>query len=228
MTDGAADEGRIARAEQLIASLGGVVDARIVTDGEGDIAEVHVLSDASFSGKQVVRNVESALLAEMGLDIDHRKVSVAQLKNGRARSDLGEGQETRKRPSPSARVEFLDFELRRRAGDEVTCRVTLTKRDEEGAGTAQGVDSAPSRLSTAASAVIEALDSLLTPDFRLTIETVRRHEANGRDLVVAVVLARKGRSSTVLSGSALVADAPEEAAALACLDALNRWLGGQG
>src|SRR5213079_2381920 len=41
-------------------------------------SEIHVLTTSDQQAKQVVRNIESALLAQLGLKIDHRKISIAQ------------------------------------------------------------------------------------------------------------------------------------------------------
>lgn len=67
-------------AERLLASLEGIVSAHVVTDNRGRITEIHVLSAADLHPKQVVRNVESALSAGLGVEIDRRVVSVAQIR----------------------------------------------------------------------------------------------------------------------------------------------------
>ena len=65
------------QSEDLIRTLPGVVSVRVVDDQDGSIKEVHILTTSEISAKQTVRNVESALLAHLGIRIDHRRVSVA-------------------------------------------------------------------------------------------------------------------------------------------------------
>ena len=50
----------------------------MVTTPLGEVSEVHVLAQSGLAPKQLVRNIESALLAQLGLKIDHRKISIAQ------------------------------------------------------------------------------------------------------------------------------------------------------
>ncbi len=76
--DKQSDPWGIKRAENLIGSLQGVLSARVVATGSGEIKEIHVFTRGGTAAKQVVRNVESALLAHLGLAVDHRKISVAQ------------------------------------------------------------------------------------------------------------------------------------------------------
>lgn len=66
------------RAEELIATLPGVLSVRIVPSETGAIDEVHVLTTNEVVPKHMVRNIESALMAQLGLRINHRKVSIAQ------------------------------------------------------------------------------------------------------------------------------------------------------
>nr|MDH3571900.1 hypothetical protein [Gemmatimonadota bacterium] len=59
----------VRRAENLLTSLQGVLSARIEVSPIGEVTAVHVLTGAGSSPKQMVRNVESALLAQLGLKI---------------------------------------------------------------------------------------------------------------------------------------------------------------
>src|SRR5262245_46273742 len=68
------------RSERLLAALEGVVSARVVMDPHGRIVEIHILSTHELHPKQIVRNVESALSAGLGLVVDRRVISVAQLR----------------------------------------------------------------------------------------------------------------------------------------------------
>jgi hypothetical protein len=68
----------IRRAEELIATLPGVLSVRIVPGDTGAIDEIHVLTTNEVAPKHTVRNIESALMAQLGLRINHRKVSIAQ------------------------------------------------------------------------------------------------------------------------------------------------------
>jgi hypothetical protein len=61
----------------LLATLPGVVSVRIEATDAGDVAAIHVLTSVEVAPKQTVRNIESALMAHLGMRVDHRKVSVA-------------------------------------------------------------------------------------------------------------------------------------------------------
>lgn len=78
----------IQRAEELLATLPGVISARIVASISGAVEEIHILTTTEVTPKQTVRNVESALIAHLGMHVSHKKISVAT-------SDAGDAREAR-------------------------------------------------------------------------------------------------------------------------------------
>jgi hypothetical protein len=77
--------------EGLLTALNGVLAARVAVGETGRVQEIHVLADATTHPKQMVRNIESALSAGLGITVDRRIISVAQVRS----DDPGAFQETR-------------------------------------------------------------------------------------------------------------------------------------
>jgi hypothetical protein len=78
----------IRRAEELIATLPGVLSVRIVPSETGAVEEIHVLTTDLVLPKNTVRNIESALMAQLGLRVNHRKISIATTLDAPRASDL--------------------------------------------------------------------------------------------------------------------------------------------
>ena len=224
----------LSQVERLLAGLTGVGSVRIVPDGHGGIDEVHVVSDGSTGPKQIVRNIESALLAEFGLQIDHRKISVAPVKEAQG-PDIG-ADEAATRPTDvpepveeeeetASRILLDSLQIDRRAGQRVACKVVLRDDDDTYVGEAEGPDFSQSRLEVAARALLDALNAATMDDISLRLEGIQRSDTFGRDLVLALVQGQERRRSVTLPGVGLVEDSAEEAAVLACLQATNRWAG---
>lgn len=79
----------IKRAEELLSTLPGVIAARIIANESGAVDEIHVLTTAELTPKQTVRNIESALIAHLGMRVDHRKISVATSLEQRRPKEVG-------------------------------------------------------------------------------------------------------------------------------------------
>lgn len=213
------------RVERLLGAVEGVDSLKLVPDGQGGIDEIHVLSSSGLGAKQIVRNIESALLAQFGLQVDHRKISIAQVRE----QDLPPvamlaEEEAEDIAAPTRRLIFEGFQVDRRAGERVLCRVTLSDGDETFQGEAHGPDYAKARLEVAAQAALNALTKVTDGESTFAVEGVSQVDLFGRRLAVALVHAFAGRASTTLPGIAEVRDSVEEAVVLACLNATNRWV----
>ncbi len=213
------------RVERLLLSVEGVDSLKIVPDGQGAIDEVHVLSSSGLGAKQIVRNIESALLAQFGLQIDHRKISIAQV---HAKDlPLAQAPETEAEPAegaPPRRIVLRGFHVDRRAGERVLCRVRLGEEEKAWEGQAQGPDYHKARLEVAAQAVLNALGKATEDVSAFAVEGVAEQEMFGKRFMVTLVHASAGRATLSLAGIAEVRDSVEEAVVLACLNATNRWM----
>lgn len=214
--------------ESLLSGLDGVSSLKIVPDGQGGIDEVHVVGTSELSPKQTVRNIESALLAEFGLQIDHRKISVAQVQepdiSAAAKEETSAPEEERK--FLGTRWLLLDsLQIERKAGQKVACSVTLRNASETYSGRAEGPDFSQSRLDVAARAVLGALNAATLEEVSLRLEGVTRQESFGREMILVLVQGQERRRSVSLPGVSIISDSAEEAAVLACLQATNRWAG---
>lgn len=208
------------RAEELIASLAGVMSARIVADRSGGIEEVHVLTTPEIQPKQVVRNVESALMAQLGLKVDHRKISVAQTAELKPIQVLEK--EAVAEAASRRKLVFMDLVIESPRPRRVTVRVLLKVDGEEMEGVEEGVDEARSRVQLAARAAVKAMERELE-ESGVVLEGVRVVDAFDRKIVLAAVQGVSGRVSQLLVGTCEVKESAEQAAVLAVLDATNRW-----
>lgn len=216
----AGDPWGVRRAENLLTSLTGVLSARIVVSPLGEVEEVHILTQGGTPPKQVVRNVESALLAHLGLRVDHRKISVAQTAEVRPIEALD--QHAVREAARRREMLFGGLEFQSGASARLTMSVTLVMGDEQLTGTAESLDNSRARMQAAARATVVALEHVVTKG-TLEVEGVQIVEAFGRRYVMAGVLVAQGRRTSLLTGTCELGDRPEESAALAVLDATNRW-----
>jgi hypothetical protein len=225
----------IKRAEELILTLPGVVSAKIIESESGAVEQIHVLTTAELTPKQVVRNIESALMAHLAMRVDHRKISVAitseakpkpQAAHPTPRSQfvVGMTPEGGVRRYTGRRLYFEDVEVRGSRTKGVSCRVTLRKGEESYIGEAHGIEGDRSRLDLAARATVFAIGSAEGREGQLAVEGVKVMEAFEREYVFVGVTVRSGRDSQLLVGNCEIKGSAETASALAVLAATNRWV----
>jgi hypothetical protein len=221
--------------ERLLSGLAGVVSARAIVDGSGGVEEIHVLASSGLHPKQVVRNIESALTAGMGLDVDRRIISVAQMRGEPPQdysTQLQEMAEVPDRPEAPAevpppapaseRVIFVSFDAHTDVAGQTVCNVILSRSQRQYSGAGSGSNTMQGRATSAARALFRALEHACGND-DLVLEGAAFVEAHGRSYVMVGARGLVGRNTIQLTGVAPVTRSPEEAAILACLQATNRW-----
>ena len=221
--------------ERALTGLKDVRSARIVTSDAGEILEIHVVADTARSAKMVARDVESILVAKIGLSIDHRKISVAQVEEETAEArpaSQAEATPAKRVEAPAGlhltpedkRIEFVGVSLAQ-SNLVAQARVELSR---DGVGTvaeATGADSTDSVLRIVAEATMEAVQRYFENGGRLfTVTAVEQMTVGGKPIVVAVVTHVYERGERVLVGACPSSGDVPRAVALATLDAVNRFL----
>jgi hypothetical protein len=201
------------------------------------VEEIHLLTSDEINPKATVRNVESALLAHLGMRVSHKKISVATT-NEPALRQSGEFKSVAASPNapaavtppvvvddaPRRRLYFEDVEVRRSRTRGVACRVTLKKGVQTFVGESEGMENERQRIELAARAALSAIALAEGESRVLGLEGCKQLEAFERQFVFVGVTARVGRESSLLTGSAEIKESPEQSAVLAVLDATNRWM----
>jgi hypothetical protein len=232
-------------------TLPGVIAARIIASETGAVDEIHVLTSAEVTPKQTVRNIESALIAHLGMRVDHRKISVATTLENRKPSEPAPVAASQPAAPPPMTMPastgammaavapvtvtpltgtgprllfFEDVEVRRSRAKGITCRVTLRKGDQSYTGEAEGMENERSRIELAGRAALKAIAELDASAKVLDLGGARLVEAFDREFVLAAVTAQMVRETVLLTGTCEVKESPETACVLAVLDATNRWL----
>ena len=210
------------RVENLITALTGVLSARVVVTPLGEVSEIHVLTKSDMQPKQVVRNIESALMAQLGFKVDHRKISVAQTADVRPIEALQDEAVTER--AKRRVVVFKHLEVRpSERPQRVQVRVKLSYGDKEAQADELGTDTTRNRVEAAARAAATCLDALI-PDNSIALEGAQIIEAFDRKFVLVAVHGLGGREAQLLTGTCEIRESPERSAVLAVLDATNRWV----
>jgi len=202
--------------ERELCRLPDVSVARLVADDAGRIVEVHILATPNKHPKQIVRDVQSVALAEFGLEIDRRVVSVVQLGDGdlMLRGDDGAGF----RPS----IVSIQAEVN---GLRSLVRVTLANDSGEAVGNASGSIATTARHRLVANATVDALRRLDPAAECLDVEHAEVVRVGACDVAVVTIVFVAPPTEQVVSGSAIVrANQEADAVARAVLDATNRRL----
>lgn len=209
----------VVEVEKLIRQLPGVMSARVIVNDWGAIEEVHVLATTERGAKQIVRDVESSLAARWGINVDHKKISVAQVSARGTRL-----------PPMRLKLSSLKLEndaMRGRLSVEVTLGVP-TDPDLSFTGSAGGPGSGVHQYRVVAAATVEALNQAITPGNQLLLEDARLLHVAGHPIALVLInFAAGDGSEELLVGGVRAAGDPLPAFVRACLHGTNRLMEGR-
>lgn len=194
--------------ESVIASLRGIEAVKAVIGPMG-VEEIHVIVSGGRSPKQVVRDIESILMARLNLPIDHKIVSVAQ---------------TEGFTKPLVQSRFLVVEVGLTvAGKEMEARVTLERDGEKFTCAQKRPYSAETQLRLVAEATAGAIEQG-APDLSISIDDIRALPSGDRTIVLSAIRLGGGRREESYVGAVIASHDLWRAAVTSTLDALNRRL----
>jgi hypothetical protein len=211
--------------EEAIRRISGIQAARVVTGPGGRVAEVHVLAGRERGAKQLVRDVQSVILTNFGIDIDYRTVSVVQLDEPgpstapeRSTVPVPEEHATLSESAgvPRAAIVRLVSET---ASFTTEVRIAVAVNGHERSGAARGPSTTGLRL--VANAAVDAVAEMLRAS-AVEVTSAELLVVGSVQVAVVVVRLATSRGEQTLTGSAVVRKDANDAVARAALDALNR------
>ncbi|MCX5800653.1 MAG: hypothetical protein NTX17_04630 [Candidatus Eisenbacteria bacterium] len=213
------------RAENVLRGLRDISAVSVLAD-DGQITEIHITTASNRSPKQLVRDVESALEAELGLRVDHRCISIAQKK------ECGEGAEVREltladfcepdNKEPRVRFGSINVNFSELKGH---AKVELCLDTLESAGFADGSCDQHDVNRLIASATLQSMGQFVAEECSLSLSDVEVIHLGPDQVVVATVKFLLGRTDTTLVGSSVVSQNLHQSVVYAVLDAVNRVFG---
>ena len=205
----------IAEIELALSQVADIKAARVVVSPEGTIEEIHVLALPTKSPKQLVRDIESTIMAAFGIPIDHRMVSIAQLGHDMLPEPVS-------RDRPRARIKSINAEV---SGVHASITVALELETDTYVGVAAGPASETARKRLVAQATLNAVEEYLRGTMSFALEDVEIVKLGRESVAVACLTLVTSFGEQALSGAALVRQNDKDSIVKATLDAINRRIG---
>lgn len=222
-------------AEAVLKELPSVVGAFVREDIYGHPREVHILVTAGLNPGHLARDVRDLLEERLGVPVDQRVISIAQLAKAPAEAlpqrhidTLGtRAVAETAAPRPDARLKLVSVHTEA-GGGRVNVEVCVALGETEQTGWSSEIESPAGRVRAGAAAALHAVTLALDGVARMELESASVVEAMGRDygLVSARAAAPMlGRQPLALYGAHPVLPEAVESGVYAALKGVNRIVG---
>lgn len=204
--------------DQLMSSLSGVIAAKTVVEND-EITDIHILSDSTKSPKQLVRDVQSAVMARLGAAVDYKMISIAQVdKNLVVPAD--------EVPVPEIRLSLAKISTSLE-GSHIETTVMLRHKEKLFSGSSKSTIAGRNAAIAAANACIAAVKEYLHEPGQISLIELQKTQLGGNNCISVALTFSADKYEGQYFGIAAVKsqDLEVQAAAMAVLSALNRVLG---
>ena len=194
--------------EKFLTELKSVSSCRIICDDKKTIQEIHVLANNGRSSKQISRDIQSTLLSKFDIDVDYKKISIAQI-----------DEELKFEKDYRIKLKSINYET---TGKNIKIQVDLVFDNKSYYGEFEGVKTERNSLKIGAQALINAIEDITKKYNSFLLESIEVKSFAGREIVLVAVSVIEENREDILCGSAFVNFSKVDATIKACLSAVNR------
>jgi len=202
--------------EKSLKDISDVLFAKIVLSEDKDIKEIHVITRDSSNPKKITRDIESFLLAKYNIQVDYRKISIAQIKEEKT------DEEYNKEVFPlSSRLKFCNLQVTT-IGDYSEIIVQLEGKNKIYEGKVSGKNWSENQGYLIAKATLESISSYLEGSTFFQLDEIKKVNLDGKEVVVVSIYLIEARGKENLIGATLMGDDFNKAIVKSILKATNR------
>jgi len=203
--------------EKFLKNLNGILFAKISLSDNKDIEEIHIITNHSTSPKKVIRDIESLLLAKYNIEVDYRKISIAQVKD----DEMNNGHITDE-SKLLPRLKIADINITNN-GNHFEVVVDLENNGKIFSGKMFGVNWEKNHEYLVAKAALEGINSFLEGSVFFQIDEIKKIEleSDKKLAIVSIDLINSKRKENLV-GSTMVNGDFHHAVVKAILKATNR------
>jgi len=204
--------------EKSLKDLSDILFAKIVLSEDGDIKEIHIITKDSSNPKGITRDIESFLLAKYNIQVDYRKISIAQVKDKETEDGKTKEEEELK---SSLRLKFSDIKVGA-IGNQFEVCVKLESNGKIYEGKVSGKNWDKNREYLVAKAALEGMSSYLEGSIFFQVDEIKKIELDSKEIVVVSINLIDSKGKENLVGSTVIKDDFNKAVVKAILQATNR------
>ena len=202
--------------EKSLKDLGDILFAKIVLSKDRDVKEIHVITKDSSNPKRITRDIESFLLAKYNIQVDYRKISIAQVKDKEIRDEQTKEEES----EFPLRLKFSDIKVGA-IGNQFEVCVKLESNGKIYEGKISGKNWDENQEYLVAKAALEGISSYLEGSIFFQIDEIKKIRLDSKDIVIVSINLINSKRKESLVGSTVIRDDFNKALVKAILKAIN-------
>lgn len=195
--------------EKAIEKLESVISSKIILGEKDSFEEVHVVSNGRRAAKQIVRDIESLLMATYNIQIDHKKISIAEIQD-----------ESLKKSQHRLKLVSISQDNQ---GQKVGVKVSLDNHKNIFENSTTGINTSRNIDRMLVDVTLKTVEDAYGYEDTFILEDIKVANLSEDKVVIVIITCIRDGYIKRLCGSSLINLDYREAVVKATLDALNRY-----
>lgn len=196
--------------ERNLEKIESVVSCKMVLGEEDIIEEIHIVSNGLRTPKQIVRDVQSVLIATYDVSVDHKKISVAEIID-----------ESLRKAESRLKLQSISHDNN---GPKATIKVSLSDYKNTYEKILSGINTNRNIERMLVDATLKNIEEACGFSDIFILEDIRTIPVSTEKAVIVIVMGVFEGLEKRFCGSCLIKNDFKEAVVRATLDAVNRYV----
>lgn len=196
--------------EETMEKIDSIIGCKFVIGEDDEIQEVHIVSNGNRNAKQISRDVQSILIASYCLNVDYKKISIAEI------PDLG-----LKKIKSRLKIESI---LHENSSNRASIKVVLSDLENFYETEIKGINTRRNIEKMIVEATLKNIETFYGCEDEFIFEDVKTVQLSTDKVIIVVVMKLENGEERRMSGSCIIKNDFKEAVVKATLDTLNRFI----
>lgn len=196
--------------EKTIEKLDSVVSCKIISDENNNFEEIHIVSNGVRTAKQLVRDTQSILIATYNIQIDHKKISIAEIQD-----------DSLKRVASRLKIMSVSHDNN---GQRAIVKVVLDNHRDIFENSKMGINTSRNVDRMLVDATLRTVEDAHGLEETFILEDIKTVNISTGKAILVVITCFNNSIEQRFCGSCLITNDYKEAVVKATLDALNRYV----
>lgn len=195
--------------EKTIEKLDSIVSCKIISDHNNNFEEIHIVSNGTRTAKQLVRDIQSILIATYNIQIDHKKISIAEIQDNSLKKS-------------ATRLKLMSVSHDNN-GQKAMVKVVLDNHRDVFENSKMGINTCRNVDRMLVDVTLKTVEEAYGYEETFILEDVKTINISTDKAVIVVITCINNGIERRFCGSCLITNDYKEAVVKATLDALNRY-----
>lgn len=196
--------------EKTLEKIESILSTRFVLDEQEEIKEIHIVSNGKRNPKQLSRDIQSILIATYDLEVDYKKISIAEVHD----MDI-------EKARPRLKLEGVSYENN---GPRASVTVNLSDREETYTQSYTGLNTTRNIERMLVKSTLKNVEKAFELEDVFILEDIKSVQLSMDKVVLVIIMCFLNGEEKRMCGSCLIQNDYRQSVVKATLDAINRCI----